>query len=78
VALAFKGKNFELTVGEKGEASQEIEKLGHHHVVKRADDFHVDKKNKIVTTPAYMYDDAPLHEIFMGIQKLVKEVVSLS
>jgi enhancing lycopene biosynthesis protein 2 len=78
LALAFKGKNFELTVGEKCEAEQEIEKLGHRHVVRKANDFHVDKGNKIVTTPAYMYDEAPLHEIFTGIQKLVKEVVSLS
>jgi enhancing lycopene biosynthesis protein 2 len=78
VALAFRGKGFELTLGEEGEASSEIEKLGHRHIVKRANECHVDSNHKIVTTPAYMYDNAPLHEIFTGIQKLVQEVVSLT
>lgn len=78
VAMTFRKGNFDLTVGEKGEASQEIEKLGHHHVVKKANECLVDEKHKIVTTPAYMYDEAPLHDIFVGIQKLVKEVVKLA
>jgi enhancing lycopene biosynthesis protein 2 len=75
VALAFAGRNFELTVGEKGEAAAEIEKLGHKHVVCPADSCHVDRHNRVVTTPAYMYDDAVLCDLFTGIQKLVNEVV---
>lgn len=78
VALAFKGKGFELTVGEKGEAAMEIEKLGHHVKVCKANEAHIDSVNRIVTTPAYMYDSAPLHEIFDGIKKLVHEVVRLA
>lgn len=78
VGLAFKGRGFELTVGEGGEASQELEKLGHRHVVCRADECHVDRDHRVVTTPAYMYDHAPLHEIFAGIEKLVHEVVALA
>lgn len=77
VALAFKGKNFELTVGESGETASEIEKLGHKHVPAKANECHVDKINRIVSTPAYMYDSAPLHEVFTGIQKLVNEVVAM-
>jgi enhancing lycopene biosynthesis protein 2 len=78
VALAFAGKKFELTLGESGEAAGEIEKLGHQHVVCPAHDCHVDRVHRVVTTPAYMYDDAVLADIFTGIQKLVGEVVALA
>lgn len=78
IALSFRNKGFELTVGAPSEASSEIEKLGHRHVVKAANDCCIDTKFKIVTSPAYMYDEAPLHEIFEGIRKLVDAVVKLA
>lgn len=74
VGLALKDRALEMTLGPKSEASQELEKLGHKHVVRKADEIHTDLKNKIVSTPAYMYDDAPLHTIFTGILKLCQEV----
>lgn len=77
LALAFRGKDFELTVGAPSEASSELEKLGHRHVARRADECHVDPVHRVVSTPAYMYDHAPLHEIFSGIQKLVDQVIHL-
>ena len=76
VALATKGA--ELTVGAKSDSSDEIEKLGHTHVVREPNEIHVDRKNRIVTTPAYMYDDAPLYQVFDGIQKMVDEVVAMA
>ncbi len=78
VALALKGKGLELSVGEPGEAASELEKLGHKHVATRPNEAHVDTRNRVVTTPAYMFDDAPLHEIFTGIKKLVDEVVAMA
>ncbi|MCM2279740.1 MAG: isoprenoid biosynthesis glyoxalase ElbB [Oligoflexia bacterium] len=78
VALAFRGKGFELTVGEAGETAAELEKLGHRHVTCAVDDCHVDARNRVVTAPAYMYGDAPLHSVFAGIRKLVAEVLALS
>jgi enhancing lycopene biosynthesis protein 2 len=77
LALALKGKKLSLTVGEAGEAAQEIEKLGHKHTVKKASEALVDQENKIVTTPAYMYDSAELSEIFKGIGELVTEMARL-
>ncbi|NUM87709.1 MAG: isoprenoid biosynthesis glyoxalase ElbB [Bdellovibrionales bacterium] len=77
LALAWKGKGLELTVGEAGEAAAEIEKLGHRHVVKTARECHVDRRHRVVSTPAYMYDGAALHEIFEGVESLVKEVLAL-
>ncbi len=78
VALTFKGKNFELTVGERNEASQEIEKLGHKIFETQPDEIHVDRQNRVVSTAAYMYHEAPLHQIFTGIEKTVREVCSLA
>lgn len=78
VALVFKNQGFELTLGENGEAAQELVRLGHRHIVKKANDSHCDFKHRIVSTPAYMYDRAPLHEVFQGIQKLVQEVVRMA
>lgn len=75
VAMALPNAGIELTLGAAGEASQEVEKLGHKHVVKKANDFHYDSKHKVATSPAYMYDDAKLHDIFAGIQGLVKAIV---
>ncbi|OFZ19751.1 MAG: isoprenoid biosynthesis protein ElbB [Bdellovibrionales bacterium GWB1_55_8] len=75
VALVFRGQGLELTVGEKSEASVEIEKLGHRHVVCAADSCHFDEQNQIASTPAYMCEQAPLHHIFEGIRKLVDRVV---
>jgi enhancing lycopene biosynthesis protein 2 len=74
VAIALKGKGLTLTVGDTSEASQEIEKLGHKHQITKASDFCRDEENKVFSTAAYMYDSAPLHEIFTGIQKVVREV----
>lgn len=78
LALAFKDSKLELTVGGDSEAAQELAKLGHRHIVCAADECHVDRENRIITTPAYMHDQAPLHEIFSGIQKAVAEVVKLA
>ncbi len=78
VGLAFKNSAFTLTVGSRSEASDEIEKMGHLHQVCAASDCVVDAKNKIVTSPAYMLDQAPLADIFKGIQALVKNVLQLA
>ncbi|HEY8278710.1 MAG TPA: isoprenoid biosynthesis glyoxalase ElbB [Bdellovibrionota bacterium] len=77
VAMALPGSAIELTVGEKSEASGEIEKLGHRHVVKSASQWHTDRKNKIVSTPAYMYDEAPLKDVFTGVHGLVHDLCAL-
>ena len=78
VALASKGRPLELSVGASGDESREIEKLGHKHFVTKADQIHRDRIHNVITTPAYMYDDAPLHEVFDGIKKMVDEVVKMA
>jgi enhancing lycopene biosynthesis protein 2 len=77
IGLALKGKKLELTLGADGNEAEEMRKLGHTHFVTKPNEIHIDKKNRIVTTPAYMYDDAPINEVFEGIKKLVDEVVRM-
>jgi len=76
LALTFKATPLGLTVGAPSDAATEIEKLGHKHFPTGPNEIHIDAKNRIVTTPAYMYDDAPLHEIFEGIRKMVDAVIA--
>lgn len=74
VALSFKNKNLTMTLGENSEASAEMEKLGHKHIAKEVTEIVVDKEHRIVTTPAFMYGEAKLSDVFTGISSLVKEV----
>jgi enhancing lycopene biosynthesis protein 2 len=78
LALAFRGDGLSLTVGAAGGESAEIEKLGHKHVVTKANEMHIDRKHRIVTTPAYMYGDAELADVFDGIRQMVDEVLVLA
>ena len=76
IALAMKGTPLELSVGAECDASREIVKLGHRHFVTKPDEIHIDHAHNMVTTPAYMYEHAPLSDIFEGIRKMVVEVIS--
>jgi enhancing lycopene biosynthesis protein 2 len=40
-------------------------------------DYVSDRENKIITTPAYMFDAKP-HEIFDGIGGAIRELVEMS
>ncbi|HYM21357.1 MAG TPA: isoprenoid biosynthesis glyoxalase ElbB [Candidatus Kapabacteria bacterium] len=77
IGLALKGEKLELTLGADGDAADELRKMGHTHFVTKPDEIHIDAAHKIVTTPAYMYDEAPLDEVFVGIKNLVDTVVSM-
>ena len=46
-------------------------------VEKDVNEVHIDQKNKIVTTPAYM-KDASQFEVFTGIGKMIDEVLKLA
>ena len=38
----------------------------------------IDQKNKVISTPAFMYDDARLREVASGIDKLVRALMSMA
>lgn len=78
LALAFRETPLELTLGGANDAARAIQELGHRHRVCAPSEICVDRTHKVVSTPAYMHDDAPLREIFAGIRKLVKETLALT
>ncbi|KAL3865010.1 hypothetical protein ACJMK2_006643 [Sinanodonta woodiana] len=59
-----------------GDTVEAVQKLGAKNIPLEANQHHVDKKNKIVTTPAFMCETA-LHNIFDGIGKMVDGVLKL-
>ncbi|CAL8341586.1 unnamed protein product [Boreogadus saida] len=75
----------EVTVGRENDdkypnttdTAAAIVQLGCTHVSKSVAESHVDEKNKVVTTCAFMCD-APLHEIFDGIGTMVQAVLKLA
>ncbi len=77
VGLALKGEKVTLTLGADGGGADEMRKLGHKHVVTKPSEICVDEAHKLVTTPAYMYDDAPLNEVFEGIKKAVDATLAM-
>ncbi|MGE0173857.1 MAG: isoprenoid biosynthesis glyoxalase ElbB [Oligoflexales bacterium] len=76
VAKVLGSKKVKVTIGEDKETAQEIEKTGARHEVCAVDSCVVDVANKVVTTPAYMYDAKP-HQVFAGISALVNSLGSL-
>ena len=65
-----------LTVGNDAATADEIDKTGAKHQECRVTDFVVDRKNKLVTSPAYMLAER-ISEAAEGIDKCVREVVKL-
>ncbi|MEI8355465.1 MAG: isoprenoid biosynthesis glyoxalase ElbB [Deltaproteobacteria bacterium] len=72
------GKDFapELTIGNDAATAAEISRTGSRHIDCPATDFVVDKKNRIVSTPAYMLAER-ISETAEGIEKLVREVITM-
>jgi glutamine amidotransferase-like class 1 domain-containing protein 3, mitochondrial len=65
----------EVTIGQEGEVAQAIRAWGSTHVERSVVQHHVDIANKLVTTPAYMCEGAPVHEVFAGIDLMVSDVL---
>ena len=65
-----------LTIGTDAGTAAEINKTGSTHQNCTVLEFVVDKKNKIVSTPAYMLATR-ISETFAGIEKCVEEVIKL-
>jgi enhancing lycopene biosynthesis protein 2 len=74
-AKLFGKQKVEVTVGAKCDASEAIESMGGIHVEKSAAEYHVDEKNNIISTPAYMIGQNMV-DIEPGITGLVNEVLS--
>jgi enhancing lycopene biosynthesis protein 2 len=65
-----------VTIGNDAGTAAEINKTGAIHQECPVTEFVVDRKNKIVSTPAYMLANR-ISEAYAGIEKCVKEVIKL-
>lgn len=77
IAKVLGKNNITVTIGNDKETAQEIEKTGAIHEDCPVDEYISDRNNKILTTPAYMYETKP-HLVFVGISKMVKELVEMA
>jgi enhancing lycopene biosynthesis protein 2 len=77
VALILSGKNAaRLTLGGDPGCSDAMRRLGHlHEDTPSAREIVIDEALKLVTTPAYMFDDARLSDVWVGIERCVTEVL---
>lgn len=65
-----------LTIGNDEETIKQIERTGADHEVCEVTDFVTDRENKLITTPAYMYE-APLHHVQKGVAGAAKEFLEM-
>ncbi|WLT30286.1 isoprenoid biosynthesis glyoxalase ElbB [Geothrix sp. PMB-07] len=77
VAIALAGhRTARLTLGGDPGCADAIRRLGHlHQDTPSAREIVVDESLNLVTTPAYMFDDARLSDVFVGIERCVAEVL---
>lgn len=76
IAIALNDHNPEITIGDDKKTSAEIESIGGHHFKCGVEEIHIDQKNKIVTTPAYMIGPG-IKDVYKGIDRLVEAVLKL-
>lgn len=78
VALVLKDRTrATLTLGNDAGCAAAMAQLGQAHAeTPDARAIVVDEAHKLVTTPAYMFDSAPLRDVYAGIEACVREVLA--
>ena len=79
IASSFKGTSThpKLTIGNDPGTAQALEKMGARHCDCPVGEARVDEEQRIVSTPAYMYDER-ISNVAKGIEALVTEVLRLA
>lgn len=77
VALVLQGRvSTDLTLGNDTGCANAVQQLGQtHRDTPNSREIVIDEAHKLVTTPAYMFDDAQLSDVFIGIERCVAEVL---
>jgi enhancing lycopene biosynthesis protein 2 len=70
------GPGVEVTIGNDAGTADAIAKMGSRNVAKPVTEAHVDEKHHLVTAPAYMYGDAPVHQVYEGIGAMIDSVMA--
>lgn len=78
VGLALKDKaKLSMTLGAEGDAAEALRTMGHEHTATQVNEFIVDEKHKVITTAAYMFDDARLKDLFKGVGDAVEKLLKI-
>ena len=80
VAGIFRGEKSatpSLTIGNDAETASALEAMGSTHINCPVKEFTVDRKNKIVSTPAYMVG-TKITDVAEGLEKMVNAVIDLT
>lgn len=68
----------QLTIGNDIPTATKITSVGGEHVETAVNEVVIDSKYNVVSTPAYMFGDAPIHEVAQGIHRMVTAVLELA
>lgn len=77
LAKALGGRHPELTIGNELGTAETIEAMGGVHKACEVNMIHVDMKNRLVTTPAYMLGPR-IGDVADGIEKLVDQILKMA
>ncbi|MCA9311694.1 MAG: isoprenoid biosynthesis glyoxalase ElbB [Phycisphaerales bacterium] len=66
-----------VTIGQDAGVAGAIAAMGSRHVERPVTDAFTDEANRVVTAPAYMYGEAPIHEVIEGIGAMVEATLAL-
>lgn len=72
------GPGVTVTIGNDEGTASAIEAMGSTHENRPVTEACVDEANKVVTAPAYMYGDAPVHEVAEGIGRMIEKTLELA
>lgn len=78
IARVLGDRGITVTIGSDVATASEIAKTGARHENCAVEDYVTDREHKIVTTPAYMYDEAKPNQVFRGIRGALKELVEMA
>jgi enhancing lycopene biosynthesis protein 2 len=76
-ALRDEAVHVKMTIGSDEKTATALEAMGAKHVVCPVEEFRVDEEQRVITSPAYMYD-ARISEVAAGIERTVKELVRMA
>lgn len=70
------GPGAAVTIGNDPGTAAAIAAMGSKNVERPVEAAYTDEANRLVTSPAYMYGEAPVHLVYEGIGRMIEQVLS--
>jgi len=78
LALVLGHHKITITIGNDSKTIEALKPTGIFHEACAVTDFVTDREHKVITAPAYMYDDASPYEVFTGINGAMRELAEMA